>query len=68
MLNAKSLRQIERTQQEYKIQDREEKRSARRDKSNFIENLDSEAEEAAEKTKFSTLNSFVATILTTLYQ
>lgn len=49
LLNAKSSRQIERTQQEYKIRDREVKRSARKDKRNFIKKLASEAEEAAEK-------------------
>ena len=55
MLNAKSSRQIERTQQEYKIKDREVKWSARKDKRNFIEKLASEAEEAAEKREFSTV-------------
>ena len=55
MLNAKSSRQIERTQQEYKNRDRELKRRARKDKRNFIEKLASEAEEAAEKREFSTV-------------
>ena len=55
LLNAKSSRQIERTQQEYKIRDREVKRSARKDKRNFIKNLASEAEEAAEKKDFGTV-------------
>ena len=55
MLNAKSSRQMERTQQEYKNRDREVKRSARKDKRNFIEKLASEAEEAAEKREFSTV-------------
>ena len=55
MLNAKSSRQIERTQQEYKIRDREVKRSARKDKRDFIKKLASEAEEAAEKKDFGTI-------------
>ena len=55
MLNAKSSRQIQRTQQEYKIRDREVKRSARKDKRNFIKTLASEAEEAAEKRDFGTV-------------
>ena len=55
VLNAKSSRQIERTQQEYKIRDREVKRRARKDKRNFIKNLASEAEEAAEKRDFGTV-------------
>ena len=55
MLNATSSRQIERTQQEYKNKDREVKRSVREDKRNFIENLASEAEEAAEKREFGTV-------------
>ena len=55
MLNAKSSRQIQRTQQEYKIRDREVKQSARKDKRNFIETLANEAEEAAEKREFGTV-------------
>ena len=55
MLNAKSSRKIQRTQQEYKIRDREGKRSARKDKRNFIKTLASEAEEAAEKRDFGTV-------------
>ena len=55
MLNAKSSRQTERTQQEYKIRDREVKRSAGKDKRNFIKKLASEAEEAAEKRDFGTV-------------
>ena len=55
MLNAKSSRQIERTQQENKIRNREVKRSARKDKRNFIKKLASEAEEAAEKRDFGTV-------------
>ena len=55
MLNAKSSRQIHRTQQEYKIRDREVKRSERKDKRNFIKTLASEAEEAAEKRDFGTV-------------
>ena len=55
MLNAKSSRQIQRTQQEYKIRDREVKRSARKDKKNFIKTLASEAEEAAGKRDFGTV-------------
>ena len=37
MLNAKSSKQIERTQQEYKNKDKKVKRSARKDKRNFRE-------------------------------
>ena len=55
MLNAKSSKQIERTQQEYKNKDKKVKRSARKDKRNFIENLASEEEEAAEKREFGTV-------------
>ena len=55
MLNAKSSKQIERTQQEYKIKDREVKRCGRKDKGNFIKKLASEAEEAAEKREFGTV-------------
>ena len=43
MLNAKSSRQVNRAQQEYKIKEREVKRSVRKDKRNFIESLASEA-------------------------
>ena len=55
MLNAKSSKQIERTQQEYKNKDKKVKRSARKDKRNFIENLASEEEEAAENREFGTV-------------
>ena len=55
MLNAKSSRQIEQTQQVYKNKDRDVKRIVMKDKRNFIENLASEAEEAAEKREFGTV-------------
>ena len=55
MLNTKSSRQIERTQQEYKIKDREVKRSARQNKRNFIKKLASEAEETEEEKEFYTV-------------
>ena len=55
MLNAKSSRQIKRTQQEYKYKDREVKRRVRKGKRIFIESLASETEEVAEKRDFGTV-------------
>ena len=57
MLNAKSSRQIQRTQQEYKIRDREVMRSAKKDKRNFIKTLASEAvrKQHLEKRDFGTV-------------
>ena len=47
LLNAKSPRLIERAKEEYKTKDKEVKRSARRDKRGFVEELAREAERAA---------------------
>ena len=55
LTDAKSSRQIERTQREYKNKGREVKRSERKDKMNFIESLGSQAEQAAEKREFETV-------------
>ena len=56
ILNADSSRQVNRTHQGYKIQERVVKRSVRKDKTNFIESLASEAEDAAEKGELSTVH------------
>lgn len=53
LLSANSPRLTERAKKEYKVKDLEVKRSTRRDKRAFVENLASEAEMAAAKGQLS---------------
>ena len=55
LLDAKSPRIQERLQSEYRQRDREVKKSARKDKRSFVDNLAKEAEEAAVRGEISTV-------------
>ena len=62
MLSAKSPRLKERIEGEYRSKDKEVKKSARKDKKDYVEKITTEAEEAARKRDMKTVYQTIKTI------